>query len=401
VTRIAWVDASVGAAGDMLLAALVDAGVSPTTVAAAVDALGLPVGVDFAEVGDGTWRARRATVVAYEDDPPRRTWRDVRARLDAAPLAEPVRALAQDVFARLARAEARVHGVAAEDVHFHEVGALDALADVVGAAAGFTALSAPAVHVSPVALGGGWTRSAHGRLPVPGPAVLEILREAGAPCYGGPLPVELCTPTGAALLAAVATAWGQLPAMRPGAVGVGAGTRRLPDRPNVVRIVVGEEEMAGPAGVAGQSVLETNVDDLDPRLWPGVLARVLEAGASDAWLVPVLMKKGRPAHTLCALVPAEHLPAVRRAVFIETTALGLREHSVAKTALERELRTVAVHDEPIRVKLGRLDGVVVNAQPEYEDVARAAARLGRPVKIVLAAAVAAAHADDVAGADPP
>jgi uncharacterized protein (TIGR00299 family) protein len=299
-----------------------------------------------------------------------------------------------------------VHGTSPDEVHFHEVGAHDAVADVVGAAAGFVALGADRVHVSEIALGGGTARAAHGRIPVPGPAVLEILRRAGAPAHGGPVDVELCTPTGAAVLAAVATAWGPMPPMRVSAVGHGAGTRELPGRPNVVRLVLGETADPGPAPAAApvtdlagaapgsrpgeqELLLETNVDDLDPRLWPAVLARLLDVGASDAWLTPMLMKKGRPAHTLSVLVAADRADAVRRVVFTETSTIGLREQVVGKRALDRRTETVEVGGRPVRVKVALLDGAVVNAQPEYDDVVAAATALARPVKVVLAEASAA------------
>jgi len=397
VTRVAWVDASVGAAGDMLLGALLDAGVPEATVVAAIAAVGVPVTLSARRTDVGGLSAVQVSVGSAEADPPRRTWADIRTLIEAADLDAGVRALALEVFRRLAEAEGAVHGTPAEDVHFHEVGAHDAVADVVGAAAGFLALDAEEVHVSPVALGGGGARTEHGQLPVPAPAVLAILRAARAPAYGGPLPVELCTPTGAAILASVATRWGAMPAMQVESVGVGAGSRRLPDRPNVVRIVLGEAASAPAEAPVEELLLATNVDDLDPRLWPGVLTGLLAAGAADAWLTPIVMKKGRPAHTVTVLVAAARAEAVRRVLFTETSAIGLREQRVGKRALARECRQIAVDGEQVRVKIAMLDGVIVNAAPEYEDVAAAAQRLGRPVKAVLAAAVAAA---DDAGLTP-
>jgi uncharacterized protein (DUF111 family) len=247
-------------------------------------------------------------------------------------------------------------------------------------------------------------------MPVPPPAVAELLR--GVPSYAGPVgapAMELCTPTGAALLVSHATAYGPQPAMTVSAIGVGAGGRDPAGHANVLRLLVGEEVSAGslrdgsslgspgPAttggeassGGAGPVVIESNVDDLDPRLWPAVLATLLEAGASDAWLTPILMKKGRPAHTLHALASAERADAVRAAIFRHTSTIGVREVRVGKVALDREMRSVEVDGHPVAVKLARLGGEVVNAQPEYEDVARVAGLTGRPVKDVMAAAVAA------------
>jgi uncharacterized protein (DUF111 family) len=244
-------------------------------------------------------------------------------------------------------------------------------------------------------------RSEHGLLPVPAPAVLSVLAEADAPIHAGPVALEMCTPTGAALLAATVTAWGGLPPMRVIAHGSGAGSRDHGDVPNVLRLVLGEPADSDSAMVSALDsptttqalVLESNVDDLDPRLWPAVLSALFAAGASDAWLTPILMKKGRPAHTLSVLTEPQHADAVRRVVFTESSTIGLRERRVTKRALVRELRTVTVDGVDIAVKVALLDGEVANVAPEYDDVAAAAARLGRPVKAVLAAAVAAAHAE--------
>lgn len=405
MTRTAWLDCSAGVAGDMLLGALVDAGAPLAVLQAAVDAVAPePVRLRAEEVRRAGLRALRVHVegTTSTSPPGARTWASVRGLLEAADLAEGVRRRALATFEALAGAEAAVHGTDPGTVHFHEVGALDAIADVVGAAAGLEHLGLDAVHASPVAVGGGSVRAAHGTLPVPAPAVVRLLM--GRPTIGGPADVELATPTGAALLVAAvpARAWGPQPPMRVERVGVGAGARDLPGRANVVRLLVGPGDPDAAAG-AGEGaggerggddesalVLETNVDDLDPRLWPGVLEALLAAGASDAWLTPVLMKKGRPAHTLHVLVPAGRAAAVRRVVLTETTAIGLRQHRVDKVALERRSEVVEVAGRPVQVKLALLDGEVVNAQPEYEDVAAAARALGRPAKEVLAAAAAAA-----------
>ncbi|MGZ4665278.1 MAG: nickel pincer cofactor biosynthesis protein LarC2, partial [Frankiaceae bacterium] len=215
-------------------------------------------------------------------------------------------------------------------------------------------------------------------------AVLALLRAAGAPAAGGPVDVELCTPTGAALVTSLASGYGPLPPVVVEAVGTGAGSLDLPGRPNVVRLVVGSAE-EHPAEAA--ILLETNVDDLDPRAWPSVLAALLGTGASDAWITPILMKKGRPAHTLSVLSPADQVAQVRRTMYEQTTTLGIREVTVAKHALRRDSVTVEVDGQEIRVKTGELpDGSRVNAMPEWEDVVRAARLLNRPVKSVLAAA---------------
>ena len=383
---IGWLDCSAGISGDMLLGALVDAGVDLDLLQGAVDAVGVePVRLSAQDVTRGGIGACKVDV-HVADEAETRSWRDVRGLLEDAQLDEPVRRLALDVFARLAAAEAAVHRVAVDDVHFHEVGALDAVADVVGSAAGLTHLGLTQLTASTVTVGSGTTRGAHGPLPVPPPAVVALL--AGAPVQAGPVAKEMTTPTGAALLAATVTSYGPLPPMSLLRSGSGAGGRDPAELANVLRLLLGEPlEGAAPTAV----LLETNVDDLDPRLWPGVLQALLASGASDAWLKPILMKKGRPAHTLSVLCAADLAAAVREVVFRETSTLGLRETSVGKHALDRAERTVDVDGRRVRVKLGLLDGEVVNAMPEWDDVAAAAVALGRPAKQVLRDAHAAAR----------
>ena len=389
---IGWLDCSAGVSGDMLLGALVDAGADLAVLQEAVDRVGVePVQLQRSTVTRAGIGACKVDVVV-DESPRTRTWSDVRDLLERADLAEGVRATALDVFARLAAAEASVHRTTPEQVHFHEVGALDAVADVVGTAAGLDALALTAVTASPVVLGSGTTRGAHGPLPVPPPAVLALLR--GAPVLAGPVAKEMTTPTGAAVLAAVVSAYGPLPPMVLHGSGTGAGGRDPSEVANVLRLVLGEP-VAAPAADGpdrGAVVLEANVDDLDPRLWPGVLAALLDAGAHDAWLTPVLMKKGRPAHVLHVLCPPALLGVLQEVALRETTTLGVRSYPVARRVLDRAWRTVDVDGRAVRVKLGLLGPEVVNAVPEWEDVVAAAAALGRPAKLVLQDAVALATA---------
>ncbi len=370
---IGWVDGSAGASGDMLLGALVDVGVPLEVLQEAVDALGVGARLTATTVTRGGLGGTKVDVHA-PDDATSRTWADVRALLPEG--------RAHDVFARLAEAEAAVHRVAVDEVHFHEVGGHDALADVVGVCAGLDHLGLTALHCSALSLGSGQTRGLHGPVPVPGPAVLALLR--GVPVQAGAALMEMTTPTGAALLATLVTDWGPLPSLTVGAVGCGAGGRDPDEVANVLRLVLGEPETE--RGLT-EVLLETNVDDLDPRLWPSVLTALMEAGAADAWLTPILMKKGRPAHTLSVLCTADRAAGLRAVVFAQTSTIGLRETPVTKHALDRTVSIVTVDGWEVRVKTAWLDGRAVTETPEWEDVAAAAAALGRPAKDVLAEAV--------------
>ena len=397
--RTAWLDLTAGASGDMFLGALLDLGAPLRVVQAAVDAVVPGVEITVREVRRNGITATKADLFTQETAQ-ERTWPDIDGLLQRAELESEVRSTAREAFARLARAEAAVHGNPVNRVHFHDVGGLDAIGDIVGVAAAIHALDLTEVGASPVALGNGTVDSAHGRLPVPVPAVLQLLAEAGAPVYGSDEPHELCTPTGAALVAATVSHWSALPAGRLIMTGSGAGERELGRLPNILRIVLLEPALTRPSQVS-QSVsgvpmteeimLETNIDDLDPRLWPSVLAKLIAAGAADAWLTAITMKKGRPAYTLSVLVPAQHADDARRIVFTDTSSIGLRENTVTKRGLDRHWTTVKVGTETVRIKVATMDGIIVNAQPEYEDVVNVANQSGRSIKAVLADAIAAAQ----------
>jgi uncharacterized protein (TIGR00299 family) protein len=397
--RCAWIDASAGASGDMLLGALLDAGAPLEAVAAAIGALGVePIEIRPRPVRRHGLRATKADVLVQDAAASRTLW-DVLGLVAGANLAPAVAAFATDVFRVLATAEAAVHGEDLEQVHLHEVGALDSLADVVGCAAALDALGLlePRVRivVGSVALGSGSVETAHGPLPVPVPAALAIFAGRGAPVAAGG-DGELCTPTGAALLATLADEWGALPPMRIDAAGVGAGSADPPGRANVLRVVLGTA--LAPAGVPWRQddllELEATVDDLDPRLWPAVLDALVAAGAVDAWLTPVVMRKGRPGHVVTALVAAEVVDAATRALFAQSTTLGVRLRPVARRALPRDEVVVSVDGCDVRVKRGLLDGRPVTVQAEYADAAAAAERLGVPVRTVLERAAALARGRD-------
>ncbi|MEU4162930.1 nickel pincer cofactor biosynthesis protein LarC [Actinoplanes sp. NPDC026670] len=395
MSRRAWIDASAGVAGDMLLAALLDAGAHIGAVQSAIDVV-VPesVRVSTTEVTRAGLRACKAHVDAHAESPPHRTWASIRTLLAGADLPTAVRERATAVFARLAEAEARVHGVTAGDVHFHEVGALDAIADVVGVCAALHDLDVTSVSCGPVAVGSGHVRGAHGRLPVPVPAVAELARGWQVSAGG---PGELATPTGMALIRALAPVCEDLPPMTLDTVGVGAGGRDRPDRANVVRVLISVAPltgvgMAADAGTEQAVLLECNVDDLDPRLWPGVLTGLMERGAADAWLAPIVMKKGRPAHTLNVLCAPDRADRLRDHMFEHTSTLGIRASPRRKTVLDRLFVTVQVRDRSIPVKVGHRHGVIVQAMPEFDDVAELARGLGLPERVVLQEALSAAAA---------
>ena len=382
---VGWLDCGSGVSGDMLLGALSDLGALDDLPAVIASLSDLGVTVETSDTTRAGLRARSVTIHAT-DEQPHRHLPDVRHVIEQAAVPEAVRARALAVFERLAAAEAQVHGVAAEQVEFHEVGAVDSIVDVLGACLGLHTLGLDRLVVSPVALGGGTARTAHGTIPVPTPAALALLTAADLAAVGGG-DVELATPTGLAIVAEWASGTAAMPAMRVTATGTGAGSRDIRERANVVRLIVGEPADQGD----GEEwlVVETNVDDLDPRLWPGTITALLQAGAADAWMTPILMKKGRPAHTLHALLPAEALSGVTQAIFTNTTTIGLRWHRVEKHALARETVSVDIDGLTIRVKIAFADGRVVSATPEFDDVAAAAESLGIPVKEVLAESVTA------------
>lgn len=399
----------------MFLGALADAGVDLALMQDAACALATePIRLSAKTVKRHGLTGTKVDVAVPEVSVDRR-WRAIRAMIEDSRLGDEVKARSLDTFARLAAAESASHGIDVEDVHFHEVGALDSIADIVGAAAGLASLGAASVTASTVTVGGGTTRGSHGSIPLPAPAVLRVLADAGAPVVGA-VPYEACTPTGAAIVAAAAMeatsggGFGAMPEMVVERIGVGAGGRDPKERANLLRIVIGSEARpsagapghvheaghgtAEPHGNAGGSarpvVIETNVDDMDPRLWPPVLAALLEAGASDAWLSPILMKKGRPAHTLHVLCRPEVIGRVRSALVRHTTTIGMRSYEIEKYALEREYDHVEVDGHRIGIKIAREGGEVVNVSVEYEDAVAAAAALARPLKVVMAQATAQA-----------
>ena len=391
------IDPFSGVSGDMLLGALVDAGVAVDDLAAGLAGLGV----------DGWTLARRVrrdprvggtkVDVEVEEGPqPRRVLADIVALVDGAALPDPVADRARAAFRRLAEAEAEVHGTTPDRVHFHEVGAVDSIVDVVGVLLGFHLLGATSVSCGPVPLGSGFVRCDHGLIPVPVPATVTLL--AGVPTRGaaGPAPTgELVTPTGATLLRTLASTFGPPPPLRLDRVAYGLGTRDRGDVPNAVRLLIGERTDSLPEAAVVE-VLTTTVEDLDARLFGPLVERLLADGALDAVGRSVHGKKGRPALEIVVVAPPDPatVAALERRLFDETTTLGVRRRRERRTVLARRFRTVATPFGRIRVKEGLRGDDVVTAQPEFEDCRAAADAHDVPVRAVLEAAQARARAGE-------
>ena len=328
-----------------------------------------------------------------------RAYRDIRQMIRAADLDADVVARALDIFDRVARAEAKMHEQSVDDVVFHEVGAIDSIVDIVGTAAALAWLAPASVSAVSVAMGHGKLTCAHGILPVPAPAALEILREAGGVIEDGGLPRELCTPTGAAILASAVTHWKPMPRLIPLAVGYGAGDASLPDRANVLRVTIGRPAQGAGAETAPHGDvwrIEANIDDMSAELCEHAAEAAFAAGAVDVWWTPIVMKKGRPALLLAALAPEAARDAVAAVMLRETTTIGVRFDRVARRVLEREIRHVDTRFGRLPIKIARLDGDIVNAAPEYEACRAAARAAGVPLKQVFSEAMAAYGAGTVA-----
>jgi uncharacterized protein (TIGR00299 family) protein len=432
--KIAYLDCFSGISGDMFLAALVDAGVPVSVLQEAVDTLNLGVqlklyrvnrsGIDSAKVDVLTAEghpAEAASAHSHQHDQVHghqhdhhshdqansseqaqshphsqlygRSLSDIRQLIMSSVLARPVRDIALEAFDLLGHAEARIHNVPIESIHFHEVGAVDAIADIVATAAGCYWLQIEHWYCSPLNVGGGHVHCAHGKFPVPAPATLELLRDL--PIYSSGLQKELVTPTGAALLRALNVTSANLPAMRMLSTGYGAGSRDLPGQPNVLRLIVGEAtgtSLHQPSSSRSKEkigIIETTIDDATPELLSYVADRLLAAGASDVHRTPIQMKKGRSGTLLTILCSPARAAELQQIVFLESTTLGLRYREEDKFILDRTIIQALTEWGEVRIKLGIAGGKVVNAAAEFEDCKRLAQQHGVPLKQVMQAAMAA------------
>jgi len=386
IARIAYFDCFSGISGDMVLGALVDAGANLRAIEVELHKLGLEGwSISAEKVKRGAIFATQVKVETSEGHH-HRGLSIILGRIDKAGLAPRAADRARGIFTRLAEAEAKVHNMPVEEVHFHEVGAVDSIVDIVGAAIAFELFGIDEFACSALDVGAGQVKTAHGLLPVPAPATAELLR--GAPMYTSGIARELVTPTGAAIATTLSTRYAQIPEMTLRAVGYGAGSADLTEKANVLRILIGENATseAGEHWDAPVSVIETNLDDMSPQIYGYFVERALAAGALDVFSTAVQMKKNRPGVLLTILCDAAHTARLIDLVFRETTTIGVRTYDVRRKVLDRELVAVATQFGEVRVKISRMNGSVLNATPEYEDCQRLAAEKGIPLKQVIAAA---------------
>jgi pyridinium-3,5-bisthiocarboxylic acid mononucleotide nickel chelatase len=381
MSRIAYFDTFSGASGDMIVGAMIDAGLSLDDLRAELaklDVGGYALSADQV-VKNGfaatQFDVRLEPVPEHGHKHGHRNLGDIAGLIDASALSDGVKANAKKVFTRLAEAEAAVHGKSIDEIHFHEVGAVDSIVDIVGAAIGLEMLGIDRVVSGPLRFGSGTITCQHGTLPVPAPATARLAQ--GFPVEYTGVTGELTTPTGAAVLTALAESFGQAPAMTVGRTGVGAGRTDRAERPNILRVTIGEESaMSGDRVV----ILEANIDDASPEVIAYATERLLAAGARDVFTVPAQMKKSRPGMLLTVIGDPADRAALEQIIFRETTTFGVRRREEARTTLDRETAEVEVLGVVVRVKVGRLDGQVVTVSPEYEDCAALAREKNIPLK---------------------
>lgn len=380
--RVAHFDCFSGISGDMTLAALVDAGVDATAIRAGIDSLGLPIKMEFEKVKRNGFAATYANIEAPEEET-HRFLPDVEAIINKGKLSDRQRELALSIFRRLAVAEATVHGHAVEKVHFHEVGALDSIADIIGAAIGLDLLGVEKFTSRSVPPGSGSVKCAHGIMPIPTPATAELLK--GVPLATAPVKAELVTPTGAAILTTVVSEYTDQPAMTIERIGCGAGKRDFWEQPNILRLLVGS---ATPQAAETDTVvvLETNLDDVSPEIIGYCFEQLFAAEALDVFAIPIQMKKNRPGVLLSVIAEAGKVAALETILFRETGTFGIRKSQIQRTKLQRESVVVDTPWGPVKAKKGWRDGLVV-ITPEYEDCARVAREKGMALREVYEAVV--------------
>ncbi|MGQ0792581.1 MAG: nickel pincer cofactor biosynthesis protein LarC [Deltaproteobacteria bacterium] len=380
MTKIAYFDCSSGVSGDMIVGALLDAGCDFGLLLSELAKLNI---ADYSmrseKVLRGGISATKFTVIGGEKSPPRRTLRDIYSIIDASAIEGAIKSEAKRIFLSIAEAEAKIHAKSAGEIHFHEIGAVDTIIDIAGALLGLKILGVRRVFCSSVNLGSGFVEFSHGRFPVPAPATVEILKNI--PVYSTDSQYELATPTGAAVIAVLAERFGGIPRMKIEAAGYGAGARDLP-APNALRVFIGEamDEFAPDAGVV--SVIESNIDDMNPEIYDYAMGRLFDEGALDVYLTNIFMKKNRPAVKLTVISAPEYRDKLIEILFRETTTIGVRWRDEKRGTLQREVIVANTEFGAVRVKVARLGQAIVNAAPEYEDCRKIAEARGVSLKLV-------------------
>jgi len=366
--KIAYFDCFSGASGDMILGSMIDAGLNSQRLREELKRVSMPsVRLNVRKVVKGGISATRVVVVGRKEERFHRNLNEMVKILERSHLDSEVKKKSIKVFQGIASVEAKIHRKREEDIHFHEVGGLDSIVDIVGSIWGLRQLGIDDLYVSKVNVGTGFVKCEHGILPVPAPATLALMK--GKPIYSSGVETELLTPTGAALLTSLGSHFGQMPPMKVEKIGYGAGRTELP-HPNVLRLLIGT-----PARISGQekvAVVETNIDDMNPQIYEYVMERLLEMEVQEVYLTPILMKKNRPATLLTIICPSEKLPSVTEFLLRETTTLGLRWHEEERSRADREIIALQTKYGRIRFKLARWEGRMVNLSPEYEDCKRLA-----------------------------
>jgi uncharacterized protein (TIGR00299 family) protein len=381
--KYAYFDGSSGLSGDMILGALLDLGVDRDHFKEKMAGLRLPVEIEIRRVRRGAFGALKVDVHVREDIQVERTLADVEKIIVRSRFPGAVKDRAVVIFRRLFEAEAKVHGRKLHEAHLHEAGADDALVDIVGSAFLTEELNIGIFHATPLNVGSGWVKTSHGVLPVPPPAVAEMLK--GAPVYSAWVASELVTPTGAAIVSTLVKKFSRLPELVYDKIGYGAGSKDFHEMPNILRVFYGNARHFE----AGKRVfvIEATLDDASPQLLAHFLETAFEEGALDATLSPIVMKKNRLGTKLTLLAAIDRIDALIEAVFRETTSIGVRYFPVERRVLDRAFKTVRVAGEPVGVKVGSLGGKEVNAQPEYEDCVKAARKTKRPLKEIAQLAI--------------
>jgi uncharacterized protein (TIGR00299 family) protein len=366
--RIAYFDCFSGASGDMILGSLIDAGLSPRLLREELKKIDIPtVQIQVKRVLRGGLSATRVTVRGKEEKKSHRSLKELLKIIDRSSLSREIKEKSDEIFERISSVEAKIHQKPAMDIHFHEIGGLDSIVDIVGAVWGIRHMGIEEVYVSPVNVGSGFVRCEHGILPVPAPATLGLMK--GKPIYSSGVERELLTPTGAAILATFGIQFGPIPPMNVVGMGYGAGKDDLP-HPNLLRLILGDR--AKPGERDRVFVVETNIDDMNPQFYDHVMERLLGMEVQDVFLTPILMKKNRPATLVTIICPPEKMALVSEFLFRETTTLGLRWHEEERACAEREMMSLQTRHGKIRFKLARWEGKPVNLSPEYEDCKRLA-----------------------------